>query len=253
MSDAEAAPDPKPSRASGLLSLVRQLIDYGRQIATTFRANPHPFGAGDIALILAHITRGLLRAVALEARIIRNAVHLDAEPVPPRAASQRQSPPARSATAHPTDTDTAAAGETLVPGLDPGICLPTLDRIAAEVRRRPIGAVIADICRDLGIKPNHPLWRELSVVIIRYGGNLARLVKDICDLAFQKSRLALATQLIARAGPATPGTFRHRPALIPGVRTAAYHARGRLRPAPPFRSSPAATTAPAGRTAPPCR
>ena len=201
MSTTEAAPDPKPSRASGLLGLVRQLIDYGRQLAATFRRNPHPFGTSDITLILAHITRGLLRAVALEARIIRNAVRLDAEPVPPRAASQRQSPPTRSAAAHPTDT--AASGEAL------GICLPTLERIAAEVRRRPIGAVIADICRDLGIRPSHPLWRELRDAIVRYGGSLARLVKDICDCAFQRpaSPWPLSSPLApALQSPAPSGT-----------------------------------------------
>jgi hypothetical protein len=63
------------------------------------------------------------------------------------------------------------------------MCLPTPEQIAAEVRRRPIGAVIADICRDLGIMPNHPLWRELREVIIRHGGNLAVLVKDIITQA----------------------------------------------------------------------
>jgi AcrR family transcriptional regulator len=177
MPAAEATPDPKPSRASGLLALVRALIDYGRHLATTFRSNPHPFGAADIALILARITSGLLRAEALEARIIRNAARLDTPPTPPRATSHRQSPPAPA----------AAARDALVPGLDPGICLPTPEQIAAEIRRRPIGAVIADICRDLGIMANHPLWRELSAVIIRYGGNLARLVKDICERAFQRS------------------------------------------------------------------
>ena len=99
MPAAEAAPDPKPSRASGLLALVRALIDYGRHLATTFRSNPHPFGAADIALILARITRGLLRAEALEARIIRNAARLDTPPTPPRATSHRQSPPAPAAAA----------------------------------------------------------------------------------------------------------------------------------------------------------
>jgi hypothetical protein len=29
------------------------------------------------------------------------------------------------------------------------------------------------------------LWRELRDAIVRYGGSLARLVKDICDCAFQ--------------------------------------------------------------------
>ena len=171
-------PDPQPSRASGLLSLVRALINYGRHLATTFRSNPHKFDASDIALILAHITRGLLRAEALEVRIIRDAVRLDAPSAPtPRAVSHRKSPPARTAT---PSTETA---EALVPGFDLG--MPTPEQIAAEVRRRPIGAVIADICRDLGIMPNHPLWAELSVVIIRFGGNLAKLVKDICERAFR--------------------------------------------------------------------
>jgi hypothetical protein len=163
MSAAEAASDLKPSRAARLLGLVRQLIDYGRQLAATLRCNPPPFGPGDIALILARITHGLLRAEALEARIIRDAARLDAGPVPPRAPSHRKSPPA--------------------PGLDPG--MPTSEQIAAEVRRRPIGAVIADICRDLGIMPDHPLWPELRVLIIRHGGNLANLVRDILDRAFQ--------------------------------------------------------------------
>ena len=176
MSAAEAAPDPKPSRASGLLALVRALVDYGRHLATTFRANPHPFAASDIALILARITCGLLRAEALEARIIRNTARLDA-------ASRARRRAASHANRHRSDT--ATIHDAVVPGLDPGISLPTPEQIAAEVRRRPIGAVIADICRDLGIMPNHPLWRELRSVIIRYGGNLARLVKDICDRAFR--------------------------------------------------------------------
>ncbi len=204
MSAAETAPDPKPSRATGLLALVRALIDYGRHLATTFRSNPHPFGATDIAQILARITSGLLRAEALEARIIRDAARLDAPPAPPRATSHRQSPPARAAT--------AAVHDAPVPGLDPGICLPTPEQIAAEVRRRPIGAVIADICRDLGIMPNHPLWRELSIVIIRHGGNLARLVKDICDRVLQRPAspwpltppLAPALQSSAPSGAGPP-------------------------------------------------
>jgi hypothetical protein len=175
MSATEAPADPKPSRAGRLLGLVRRLIDYGRQLATMLRTNPPPFSASDLALIFARITRGLLRAEALEARVIRDTARLDAEPAPPRAPSHRRSPPARA---------TDAAGEALVPGLGPGICLPTPEQIAAEVRRRPIGAVIADICRDLGIMPSHPLWPELQQLIIRYGGNLANLVKGILDRAF---------------------------------------------------------------------
>jgi hypothetical protein len=174
MSAAEATAAPKPNRLSGLLALVRQLIDYGRHLATTLRGNPHPLSAGDIAEILARITRGLLRAEALEARLIRNAARLDAAPAPPRAPSPRRSPPARAADP-PTDATNPRLAHLLTP-----------EQIAAEVRRRPIGAVIADICRDLGIMPNHPLWRELQLVIIRHGGSLARLVKDILSNAFER-------------------------------------------------------------------
>jgi hypothetical protein len=66
------------------------------------------------------------------------------------------------------------------PAQDPRLArLPTEEQIAAEVRRRPVGAVIADICRDLGIMPTHPLWGDLSPVILRYGGNLPRLWREI--------------------------------------------------------------------------
>jgi hypothetical protein len=204
MSAAETSAAPKPNRFSGLLTLVRQLIDYRRQLATTLRSNPHPLGAADIAEILARITRGLLRAEALEARLIRSTAHPDPAPVPPRAPSRRQSPPARPA-APPTDT--AASSEALVPRLDPGVCLPTPAQIAAEVRRRPIGAVIADICRDLGIMPNHPLWRELQLVIIRHGGSLARLVKDILSNAFERPVSvwpSVPLQLPAASGAGSP-------------------------------------------------
>jgi hypothetical protein len=49
--------------------------------------------------------------------------------------------------------------------------LPTPEQIATEVRRRPVAAVIADICREIRIRPNHPLWRELSLAIVMNGGD----------------------------------------------------------------------------------
>jgi hypothetical protein len=87
-----------PTSTGCLLSLVRALIDYGRQLATTLQQRTAAtnltditlnFGTIDIADILARITRGLLRAAALEARLERRP--------PPRHAA----PAAMSAASHP--------------------------------------------------------------------------------------------------------------------------------------------------------
>jgi hypothetical protein len=169
---ADPAGAPRESRAARLLSLVRKLIDYGRELAATIQqhgaaAIPRQFGTNNLSLILARITRGLHRARALEERLIRNPARLDAPPRPSRVVSSSKArttqPPAPC-----SDPD------------DPHLAqMPTPEQIAARVRRQPIGAVLADICRDLGIVPGHPLWRELSGLILREGGNLARLMKEV--------------------------------------------------------------------------
>jgi len=74
--------------------------------------------------------------------------------------------------------------------------MPTAEQIAAAVRRRPIGAVIADICRDLGIIPQHPLWRALQMAIINYRGNFASFVSDMLDRV-----LPLSAQVLAGTAP----------------------------------------------------
>jgi hypothetical protein len=181
-------PDPpaRPSRSANLLGLVRKLIDYGRELAATIRqrafTDPGPvitcFGTADVALILARISRGLHRANALEARLLRNADRLDAAPRGASSPGMSAMPRApRQATA-PSEVEANVRIAHL----------PTPEQIAAKVRRQPIGAVIADICRDLGIMPSHPLWRELQLVIIREGGNFANLIKDILEQAFPTAR-----------------------------------------------------------------
>jgi hypothetical protein len=170
-----------PSRTGRLLSLVRKLIDYGRELAASLSQHSRTmdlapvmraFGTRDIARILARITCGLLRAQALEDKVLHDAARLDTEPQPnPQPAASTRSP---SAPRPPGDR------QPLGPDLAP-LDLPTADQIAAKVRCQPIGAVIADICRDLGISPNHPLWRELQELIREHRGNYTSLVIELLD------------------------------------------------------------------------
>ena len=185
-------PEPDPPRASAdtptrlgrVLSLVRKLIDYGKKLAVTvqqragtpgFARFVSPFGTADLAVILARITNGLRRAAALEAKLCRRAERgQDLTVAPIRLPATRASGVARQAAsqdAQPAD-----------PTTDPRLArLPTEEEIAEEVRRRPIGAVIADICCDLGIAPRDlepGFWDEINLAIIMYGGSLLRFFKD---------------------------------------------------------------------------
>ena len=182
MSGATSSPTPtdKPTPSDRLLRLVRKLIDYGKQLGAALTQRTadlasvtREFGTKDIALILQRIRCGLERANLLEARIIDEAARLDAAPAavaPAAAVAPRTRPAAPRPPAPPK----------LQP--DPRLArLPTSEEIAEEVRHRPIGAVLADICRDLGIVPSHPLWWELMVLVPEHGGNFPALFEDIWD------------------------------------------------------------------------
>jgi hypothetical protein len=201
-----------------VLSLVRRLIDYGKQLAGTvqqraaapgFALFAKPFGTADLAVILARITNGLRRAAALEARLCRRAARgQDLAPAPirlpavrgPRAARQA-APPAP----HPAD-----------PAEDPRLArLPTEEEIAAEVRRRPVGAVIVDICLDLGIAPGHldrAFWDEINHAIMMYGGSLARFFTNLHERLFA----CFTGEDTGRADPGWPAAPPRLPAAATG-------------------------------------
>jgi hypothetical protein len=223
------APDPHradeavPAALGRVLRLVRKLIDYGRQLAATvqqraaapnFALFARPFGTADLAAILARITAGLRRAAALEERLCRRAARgrdltVASVRLPvPRAPSvgPLTTPP----DAPPDPPPAASAG-------NPRLAhLPTEQDIAAEVRRRPIGAVIVDICSDLGIAPGHldrAFWDEIQLAIMQYGGSLARFVTRLDERLFA-ARIGIGSTDRAQAGrPAAPPRL---PALATG-------------------------------------
>jgi hypothetical protein len=194
-----------PNRTGRLLTLVRTLIAYGRHLAAALQQRTsatdladitRPFRIDDIGAILASITRGLLRAAALEARLVSHPIREPATLATLTAPSPRQ-PRA----AQPEDESAGAAEPRIARLLTPG-------DIAAEIRGRRVGTVLADICRDLGIVASHPLWRELSRAIISNGGNLVTLFKDIADrFGLSLTRPPAAAQP-AGSAPILPSTVR---------------------------------------------
>ena len=211
-----------PAALGGVLSVLRKLIDYGKRLAGTlhqrasapgFAVFVKPFGTTDLAAILARITAGLRRAAALEAALLQRAARgKDLTTAPLRAPAARTPRPARQAAPPADQRDPHPANPTEDPRL---ARLPTEDEIAAEVRRRPVGAVIVDICNDLGIAPGHldrAFWDELSHAIIAYGGSLAGYVKNLNKRLFDFSSLDPSDQ----ADPTSPAPPPRHPALATG-------------------------------------
>ncbi len=189
-----AHPNPPPQQAPGqggsrigrILGLLGQLMLYGHDLADrlcecagtpAFARLAIPFGTTDVAAILRCITRGLMLAAALHERLEQRAARgRDITPTPLRVPSPRKpaSPRPRPRPARPQAAPDVAA-------------LPTPEEIAALLRRRPLGAVIVDICHDLGIMQGDvepELWRELRDAIIEYGGSLARYLAGTMGRVF---------------------------------------------------------------------
>ena len=217
--DPNSPPDQKhavcqaaPTNILRLLALLRWIIGYGRDLATSLQQHAEPdrlagvvrrFRTTDLAHILARIARGLALASALEARLARRAARgRDIAPLPLRLRSL------------PSLHDGAKPGKPRLRCTNlidrPPDRLPSAEAIAAELRRRPIGAVIVDICRDLGILPGHlkyAEWQELRDAITCYGGNLATLLfKETGEALRRRMAACLIGDDPAGPGSAAPHT-----------------------------------------------
>ena len=182
--DRPNAADPTPDRTADsvdggnrtVLGLVRALIAYGKQLVDALqRRDPDPklaagFGPIGLASIIARVLRGLQIAAALEERLLGQR-------------ARRPAMPAGVADARPSREPSARKPREPKGGMEDPLDgrMPTAEEIAAQVRRRPVGAVLADICRDLGIGTNHPLWNDLRFAIMGSGGSVTKLLTDIID------------------------------------------------------------------------
>jgi hypothetical protein len=189
------APQPDPDRteepASGarrFAGFLRRVINCGKQLVIAVRLRAHrpdfprfarPFSTNYLPHILRRIHAAIHRAIMLEERALQQ------DGLRPQPRDRVRTPSAspgktrdealavRSDNALPAPQRTERPAR---PSGDPHYAdWPSTKQLAAELRRRPIAAVLVDICRDLGITPHHPLWQEMCHVIAAHGGSVEAL------------------------------------------------------------------------------
>ena len=131
------------------------------------------FGTARLPFILARLSRGILRATALERVLLARAARgRDLVVLQPR----RPAPPPQQAVGQQPSRPVRRSTREELPEF------PTLAQLEADIRRRPIGHAIADICRDLGVSPSlceGSFWNALFAAITWYRGNFHKYYKDI--------------------------------------------------------------------------
>jgi hypothetical protein len=208
-----------PARIAAMLHTVRIMLGFGRHLAETakdrsastdFNAIAVCFGTSRLYAILAHVQRGLLRAAALERVLLARAARgRDIQFVFPReratatpaatatlttpgdplAAEQSADPPAEASAEPPAAEQSVEAPIERKPARpsrpfgwnDPELFMPTPEQLEAQVRRRPIGRTIVDICLDLAVMPGFctgQFWNTLFDSIRLHGGSVAVLMLE---------------------------------------------------------------------------
>ena len=212
LSQDRAQRDPEGAR---LLGLLRTLLVLGRTLLGTLQAlgaaRPpidiaRRFRCLDLSLIIARVTRGLLIAEALEARLLRRRPRL--VPVVPRPMTVRTPAAPRRPRRSDAEDDAERSG-----------ALPTAEQIAARIRRRAIGAVFVDICRDLGLNTSHPDWREIQKAIVFNGGSMVTMLRHwtrhLAGLASIEQLAEAASQVQAQPQAALrPAVAPNRPPVV---------------------------------------
>jgi hypothetical protein len=206
---------PTPERIAEILTVVSILATYGRHLAETlehravargFATIARFFGTVTIDTILAHVYRGVMRAIVLERMLLARAARgRDLRILPPRKPSRREPPatdapdPAQTAASAPPEALTpeqhAAAQEAAALEAEAWLArriartepltldtLPTMAAIEAQVLRSPVGRTIVAICRDFGISPllcDGMFWNRLFDAIRLYRGSVPSLVLEV--------------------------------------------------------------------------
>ena len=194
-----------PTCIAAILSVVRVLLGYGKHLDQTLPDQAaHPrfptlaagFGTHDLRRILAHVQRGILRAMMLQQYLLARAAQgRDIEPTQPPSPAEPAEIEAMEmklrAPAQPRTTPRRG------PSTDPddplNFSIPTLKELESQVRRRSVGRTIAEICMDLGVTPSvcdGGFWHEVYQTLTHFGGKFEHFfgVQEHRREAFQKAR-----------------------------------------------------------------
>jgi hypothetical protein len=199
-----------------VLAIVSILANYGRHLYKTLeqRAARRSFATiarffGSVVLdnIMAHICRGLMRAIALETMLKDRAKYgRDLQYLAPRGSREPKVKDPETG-----ETEESAVPEELTPeeveaaqtaadvkaearlarrvARNAPLTMATLPRssaVAADVLRSPVGRTIAAICRDFGISASlcdGIFWNSVGDAIEWYGGSLGSLVLGVHEQA----------------------------------------------------------------------
>ena len=185
-----------PNNIEVFLHAIGILLTYGRHLAATVRqraASPNfsaiaaCFGTANVATILAHLNRGVLRAAALQRVLLaRAATGKDIDFVGRRTAMPEAQPtpgaaePARPAAAPLAALRRARRSPRPTGWDDPELFMPTLEDLEREARRQPAGRIMLKICLDLAVVPgfcHSAFWNELFELMIYFGGSIDKLMR----------------------------------------------------------------------------
>ncbi len=221
--DRDAAATAGPFRTLRLIGLIHTVIEYGKQLIVSarqragtadFLAFAKPFGTVSLKLLIARIGCAVSRAVHLQQRLQYEAgLGGCYNPRAPRPAPADRAPRGRPAASTRSHAKRAARS------IDSTLAkLPSVAQIAAEIRTRPIEQVIASICCDLGITPDHALWQQLDQALLAFGVRLSVAPAEF-ELLTQRARNPDPAADVPRIdvpltrAPAAQAPPAHRPAV----------------------------------------
>jgi hypothetical protein len=168
--------DPSPGRAEGCvcgaaearterhLRMLEDLAEIGMDLARTVQRQAHEQAAADLdaaalGLVFSRIARAVRQTVALEARLAEDRQAKTAAQVA-RQSHARATRRRRDVRAVVEQTIEADAAESDLEDLLLDLEERLVDYDDTDFADRPVGELVARICRDLGVTPDWSLWED---------------------------------------------------------------------------------------------